>query len=112
MNKKELIILIGIFVVSVILFVCHRLGYIYFYLSKDSVYGQITQINEDYIEIKSLKTSGGLKKDEIVNLPTSGEFKILTESFKSGDKIKFEPTSINKDVTPAEIYTKSIQLIN
>lgn len=112
MNKKELIILLGIFVVSIILFVCYRLGYIHFYLSKDSVYGQITQINEDYIEIKSLKTSGGLEKGETINLPTSGEFKILIESFKSGDKIKFKPTSINKNVNPPEIYAKSIELIN
>lgn len=112
MNKKEIIILISILLVSVVLFTCYRLGYIHFYLSKDSVYAQVTQINENNLEIKSLKTSGGVEKGELMSLTISGDFKVLTESFKVGDKIKFKPTSINKEVNPPELFAKSIELIN
>ena len=112
MNKKELIILTVTLVVSIVLFVCYRLGYIHFYVSKDYVYGQVIQIDDNYVEIKSLKTSGGLSKNEVVNIPTSGEFRILIDSFEVGDKLKFKITSINKDVIPAEIVAKSIELIN
>lgn len=107
MKKKEIIILLSILFVSILIFAFYKMGYIRFYISKDSVYGQIKEISDDYILLESLNKSGGLSKGEDFYLEVPSKI----EGLKIKDKIKFAPTKIEES-NPPRVYADSIELIN
>ncbi len=110
MKNKESIILMLILVLSIVLFVLYEMGYINIYLSKNSVYAQIKEVNEEYIVLKSLKRSGGLQKSEEVHLFLTASAKDLLENLKVDQKIKFSPTKI-EETFPPRVYTKSFEVL-
>lgn len=109
MKKAENVILISVLVLVVGLFILYELGYIRIYLSKDSVYSEIIEINEDYLSLKSLKTSGGLSKNQEVQLSINGDINLI-KKFEVGQRIKFTPTKI-EETNPVKVYTNSVEII-
>ncbi len=109
MKKTENVILISVLVLVVGLFVLYELGYIRIYLSKDSVYSEITEINEDYLLLKSLKKSGGLLKNQEVELSINGDINLI-KKIEVGQRIKFTPTKI-EETNPVKVYTDSVEII-